>query len=172
VGLLRGGSAGYRQQCRDAERRALGARLKKRSTCMQWVFGRAPSAQPVGREVLLFGRTSRRPLPRSPLPLVVSGICVTLLIVAATSLLRGTSEAGPIKTPVFSPEEVLTTVAHEMRSAEAAAQVLAQGEARFNDGTWYISIGEARFHFSQRTRIVVPDNAAAVRLAYRDSAKP
>ena len=115
---------------------------------------------------------ARRPWARSPLPLLVSGVAVPLVIVAAATLLRGASEAGPTKTPIFSPQEILTTVAHEMRSADAAAQVLEHGEARFSDGTWYVSVGEAQFHVSQRNRVVVADNAVAVHLVYRDSTKP
>jgi len=46
----------------------------------------------------------------------------------------------------------------DMRSADAAAHVLEQGEAYLSDGNWYISVGEAEFRFSQRTRVVAPDN--------------
>ena len=59
-----------------------------------------------------------------------------------------------------------TIVAESMRSGESAARVSTQGSARFEDGTWYVSVGDAQFHFTQRNRIVVPDNQAASQLKY------
>ncbi len=105
---------------------------------------------------------------RSPLPILAAAIGVTLLIIAAATLVAEATRPSPIKTATFAPDEILSTVAHDMRSADAAAQVLERGEAYFSDGTWYISVGEAEFRFSQRNRVVVPDNGAAVRLEYGD----
>jgi hypothetical protein len=62
---------------------------------------------------------------------------------------------------------VLSLVAHEMRSGDAAARVLRDGQVRFNDGTWYVSVGGAHFHFTQRNRIVVADDPPAIELQYR-----
>jgi hypothetical protein len=97
---------------------------------------------------------------------------LTVAIVAAATFLPEASRPSPIKTATFAPDEILSTVAREMRSADAAAQVLDHGVANFSDGTWYISVDEAQFHFSQRNRIVVADNAAAVRLEYGDGPRP
>ena len=103
---------------------------------------------------------------RSPLPLLVAGIGVALLVIAAVTLpSRPTPEAA--QTANISPEEALTLVANEMRSGDVAVQVRSEGQARFDDGTWTISLGDAQFHFSQRNRIVVADNAAAWQLQYR-----
>jgi urease beta subunit len=43
---------------------------------------------------------------------------------------------------------------------------MSEGQAIFNDGSWYISVGGAHFHFTQRNRIVVADDAAGVQLEY------
>jgi hypothetical protein len=103
---------------------------------------------------------------RSPLPLMVAAIGVTLLVVAAMTLPpRPTPEAT--QTANLSDAEALTIVAHEMRSGDSAARVMSDGQARFDDGTWYISVGGAHFHFTQRNRIVVAEDAPAVQLEYR-----
>jgi hypothetical protein len=102
---------------------------------------------------------------RSPLPLIVAGIGVTLLVIAAVTLPpRPTPEST--QTPNISKEEALTLVAHEMRSGGAAQRVMSEGQASFNDGSWYVSVGGAHFHFTQRNRIVVADDAAGVQLEY------
>src|SRR5436190_9719894 len=86
---------------------------------------------------------------RSPVPLIVAGIGVALLVIAAATLpLRPPPE--PVQTANLSDAEALTLVAHEMRSANAAARVMNEGQARFDDGTWYVSVGGADFHFTQR----------------------
>jgi len=102
---------------------------------------------------------------RSPLPLIVAGIGVTLLVIAVVTLPpRPTPESA--QTPNISREEALTIVAHDMRSASAAAQVMNEGVATFNDGSWSIGVGNAHFHFTQRNRIVVADDPPAVQLQY------
>ena len=63
-------------------------------------------------------------------------------------------------------------MAEKMRSGQAAAQVLNQGAVRFDDGTWYVSVGDAQFHFSQRNRVVVADNPQAVDFQYRENRSP
>jgi hypothetical protein len=102
---------------------------------------------------------------RSPLPLIVAGVGVTLLVIAAVTLPPRPSPE-PMPTANLSDAEVLTLVAHEMRSSAAAQRVMNEGQARFDDGTWYISVGGAHFHFSQRNRIVVADDAPAIQLEY------
>jgi hypothetical protein len=102
---------------------------------------------------------------RSPVPLIVAGIGITLLVIAVVTLPpRPTPE--PAQTANLSDAEALTLVAHDMRSAEAAARVMNEGQARFDDGTWYITVGGAHFHFTQRNRIVVAEDQAAIQLEY------
>jgi hypothetical protein len=103
---------------------------------------------------------------RSPVPLLVAGIGVALLVIAVVTLpSRPTPE--PTQTATISPEEALTLVANDMRSGDVAIQIRAQGQTRFDDGTWTVTLGDAQFHFSQRNRIVVADNAAAWQLQYK-----
>src|SRR5215472_14385432 len=98
---------------------------------------------------------------RSPLPLIVAAIGVTLLVIAVVTLPpRPTPE--PTQTANLSDAEALTIVAHEMRSASAAERVMTEGQTRFDDGTWYVSVGGAHFHFTQRNRIVVAEDPAAI----------
>ena len=108
---------------------------------------------------------------RSPVPLLVAGIGVALLVIAVVTLpSRPAAEAQ--QTPNISTEEAVTLVANEMWSSDAAIQVRSQGHARFDDGTWTITLGDAQFHFSQRNRIVVADNSAAWQLQYGGSDGP
>src|SRR3981081_2917014 len=98
-------------------------------------------------------RTGRRvrPVPnplvslRSPLPLMVAGIGVAILVIAVMTLPPRPAPADATQTATLGDSEALTLVAHEMRSGDAAARVLTDGQARFNDGTWYISVGGAHF---------------------------
>jgi hypothetical protein len=90
------------------------------------------------------------------------GLGVALLIVAAGWVQRGVVETIPSKTPQLGPDEILAIVAHDMRSSAAAAEVLQRGQASFDDGTWYVSVGDAHFRVSQRNRVVVPGNPAAI----------
>ena len=102
---------------------------------------------------------------RSPLPLNVAAIGVTLLVIAAVTLPpRPTPE--PTQTANLSDREALTLVAHEMRSSTAAARIMSEGQTRFDDGTWYVTVGGAHFHFTQRNRIVVADDEPAVQIQY------
>jgi hypothetical protein len=112
-------------------------------------------------------RSTTRPLVslRSPLPLIVAGVGVTLLVIAAVTLpFRPAPE--PPQTANLSQQEALAIVAHDMRSSAAATRVVTEGETRFEDGTWYVSLGDAHFHFTQRNRIVVADDSAGVQLEY------
>jgi hypothetical protein len=104
---------------------------------------------------------------RSPLPLLVAGVGVTLLLIALFTLPPRPPAPDLSQIQTLTQQEARTIVASEMRSSEAAVQVLNQSNLRFDDGTWYLSVGEAEFHFSQRNRIVVADNQAAVQLQYR-----
>jgi hypothetical protein len=103
---------------------------------------------------------------RSPLPLMVAAIGVTVLVIAVVTLPPRPAAPDPAQTATLAESEVLSLVAHEMRSGDAAAQVLSVGQARFDDGTWYVSVGGAHFHFSQRNRIVVADDPPAIQLQY------
>lgn len=102
---------------------------------------------------------------RSPVPLIVAAVGVTLLVVAAVTL-PPRPQPEPAQTPNLSDSEALTIVAHDMRSSAAAERVMTEGQTRFNDGSWYISVGGAHFHFSQRNRIVVAEDPQAVQLEY------
>ena len=104
---------------------------------------------------------------RSPLPLMVAGIGATILVIAAVTLPPRPAPPDPTQTANLGDSEALTLVAHEMRSGDAAARVLNEGQVRFNDGTWYVSVGGAHFHFTQRNRIVVAEDQPAIDLEYR-----
>jgi hypothetical protein len=96
---------------------------------------------------------------------MVAGIGVTLLVIALATLpFRPPPE--PSQTANLSNSEALTIVAHEMRSGAAAARVMTDGQTRFEDGTWYIGVDDAHFHFSQRNRIVVAEDPPAIQLEY------
>src|SRR5437870_9245265 len=117
-------------------------------------------------------RDAARPLVslRSPLPLMVAGIGATILVIAVVTLPPRPAPPDATQTANLGDSEALTLVAHEMRSGDAAARVLNDGQVRFNDGTWYISVGGAHFHFTQRNRIVVADDQPAIDLQYRSVA--
>jgi hypothetical protein len=103
---------------------------------------------------------------RSPLPLMVAGIGVTILVIAIVTLPPRPAPPDPAQVETLSQVEVLSLVAHEMRSGDAASRVMTQGQVRFDDGTWFISVGGAHFHFSQRNRIVVADDPPSIQLQY------
>jgi hypothetical protein len=103
---------------------------------------------------------------RSPLPLMVAGLGVALLVIAAVTLPPRPSAPPADQTATISDSEALTIVAHEMRSGDAAARVIRDGQTRFNDGTWSIAVDGAHFHFTQRNRIVVAEDPPAVELQY------
>ncbi len=102
---------------------------------------------------------------RSPVPLIVAGVGVTLLVIALVTLPARQTPPAP-QAANLSDAEALTLVAHDMRSAAAAGRVMTEGQTRFDDGTWYINVGGAHFHFSQRNRIVVAEDDAAIQLEY------
>jgi hypothetical protein len=104
---------------------------------------------------------------RSPLPLIVAGVCVTLAVIALVSWWPRAAPTDPYGAKMMSDREAVALVAGDVRNADVAAQALNQADARFEDGTWYVSVGDAQFHFSQRNRIVVADNSAAIDLQYR-----
>ena len=106
---------------------------------------------------------------RSPLPLIVAAIGVTLLVIAAVTLPPRPNPDTAQMTPNLSNAEALSIVAHEMRSGAAAARVMSEGQPRFDDGTWYVSVGSAHFHFTQRNRLVVAEDDLAVQLEYTNS---
>jgi hypothetical protein len=103
---------------------------------------------------------------RSPLPLMAAAIGITLLVIAVVTLPPRPAPPDANQTATLADAEVLALVAHEMRSGDAAARVLNEGQVRFDDGTWYVDVGGAHFHFSQRNRIVVAEDPAAIRLQY------
>src|SRR3954462_10828271 len=84
---------------------------------------------------------------RSPLPLLVAGIGVAILVIAVVTLPPRPAAPDPSQTATLSDSEALTLVAHEMRSGQAAARVMSEGQARFDDGTWYVNVSGAHFHF-------------------------
>jgi hypothetical protein len=106
---------------------------------------------------------------RSPLPLLVAGVGMAILVIAIVTLPPRPAQPDLSQIETLTQQEAKTVVAHEMRSGAAAAQVLNQSAIRFDDGTWYLNVGDAHFHFSQRNRIVVADNDAAIRLQYREA---
>jgi hypothetical protein len=99
---------------------------------------------------------------------MVAAIGVTILVIAVVTLPSRPAPPDPTQTATLADAEVLSLVAHEMRSGDAAAQVLGEGQARFDDGTWFISVRGAHFHFSQRNRIIVADDPPAIQLQYRN----
>jgi hypothetical protein len=105
---------------------------------------------------------------RSPLPLLVAGIGVAILVIAVVTLRPRPDVPDPSQNPTLADNEVLTLVAHEMRSADAAARVISQGQVRFADGSWSVNVDGAHFHLSNRNRIVVADDPAAIQLQYRN----
>src|SRR5438128_7815252 len=104
---------------------------------------------------------------RSPLPLMVAAIGVAILVIAVVTLPPRPTPPDPSQIATLADSEVLTLVAHEMRSSDAATRVLSDGQVRFDDGSWFVSVGAAHFHFSQRNRIVVADDPPAIQLQYR-----
>jgi hypothetical protein len=102
---------------------------------------------------------------RSPLPLLLVGVILALILIVIAQAARQTPSPGTNQT-TLSDREALTMVADKMRSGQAAEIVLSQGQARFEDGAWIVTVGDAEFHFSTRNQIVVPDNAAAERLEF------
>ena len=106
---------------------------------------------------------------RSPLPLLVAGLGVAVLVIAAVTLPPRQPGVDPSRAQTISGQEALTIVANAIRSGDSAMLVIDQGQTRFDDATWYISVGPAQFHFSERNRIVVADNDAAKRLMYGGS---
>src|SRR6266571_3330409 len=86
---------------------------------------------------------------RSPLPLMVAGIGIAILVIAVMTLPPRPAPPDPSQTATLGDAEALTLVAHEMRSGDASGRVLTEGKAHFDDGTWYISVGAAHFHFTQ-----------------------
>ena len=109
---------------------------------------------------------------RSPLPLLVAGVGVTLLVIAVFTLPPRPATPDPTAIETLTQQEAKSIVAEKMRSGQAAAQVLNQGAVRFDDGTWYVNVGDAQFHFSQRNRVVVADNSQAVDFQYRENRAP
>jgi len=104
---------------------------------------------------------------RSPVPLLVAGVGIALLVIAIVTLPPRPPAPDPSQTELLTQAEARSIVAREMRSGPAAVQILNEGNVRFDDGTWFISVGEAQFHFSQRNRVVVADNPTAVQMQYR-----
>ena len=103
---------------------------------------------------------------RSPLPLIVAGVGVAILVIAVVTLPPRPPAPDPAQTATLSDAEVRSLVAHDMRSSQSAARVMAESQVRFEDGTWYVSVGNAHFRLSQRNRIVVADDPPAVQLQY------
>jgi hypothetical protein len=97
---------------------------------------------------------------------MVAGVCVALAVMALVSWWPRPVPIDPYGARMMSEQEAVALVVATMRSGDAAMQALNQAETRFENGAWYVSVGDAQFHFSQRNRIVVADNAAAIYLQY------
>ncbi len=123
----------------------------------------------LGAEAPRRGRRFRDTNPlvslRSPLPLMVAGVGAAILVIAVVTLPPRPASPEP-QTANLSEAEVRALVAHEMRSGAAAARIVDESQVRFEDGTWFVSVGNAHFHFSQRNHIVVADDPPAVQLQY------
>jgi len=124
----------------------------------RYVFG-------VKTTVLRTQVSSRTARLRSPLPLLVGGVMLALMLILFTQYVRDSRVEPPLAT-TLSDREALTTVAEKMRTGEAGRRVMNEGSARFEDGAWRIVVGDAQFHFSARNRIVVADNDAATVLEF------
>jgi hypothetical protein len=98
---------------------------------------------------------------------MAAAIGVTVLVIALVTLPPRSTPATQDNVATLAQAEVLSVVAHEMRSGEAAARVLSEGQVHFDDGTWTVTVANAHFHFSQRNRIVVADDPPAIQLQYR-----
>ncbi len=105
---------------------------------------------------------------RSPLPLLAGGILAALLLIAIVAFPARSTEPDPNSARTLGDSEAITIVAEHMRSGNAALRISSEGKAQFEDGAWYVTVGDAKFHFTQRNRIVVPDNDAARRLQFLD----
>ena len=91
---------------------------------------------------------------------------MAILVIAVVTLPPRPAPPDPLQQAMLSEGEVRTLVAHDMRSSSAASRVMNESQVRFDDGTWYVNVGNAHFHFSQRNRIVVADDPPAVQLQY------
>lgn len=105
---------------------------------------------------------------RTPLPLLMGGIIAALLLILLVALPQRTPAPDPGQQTTFSDQEALVFAAQQVRAGDVARQIVATGTARFEEGAWQIAVGDARFHFSARNRILVPDNEAARTLQFRD----
>jgi len=99
---------------------------------------------------------------------MVAGIGVSLLVIAVATLPFRPPPEQP-QAPTLSDSEALTIVAQQMRTGAAATRVMSDGQTRFNDGTWYVSVGSAHFHFTQRNRLVVAEDPPAIDLEYAET---
>jgi hypothetical protein len=81
-----------------------------------------------------------RPAPRtlvslrSPLPLLVAAVGLTLLVIAVATLPPRPAPPDPSQTQQLSDAEARSLVAQEMRSGAAAARVLSSSSVLFDDG--------------------------------------
>ncbi len=103
---------------------------------------------------------------RSPLPLLAGGILAALVLIVLVALPPRQATVDPASQQALGDTEAVTIVAQQMRSGTAALRVASEGKARFDDGSWYVTVGDASFHFTQRNRIVVADNDPARRLQF------
>lgn len=109
--------------------------------------------------------------PRSPLPLLAAGIAVALLLILFVTLPQRPAVDDPSLRETLNEREAVTLVAREVRSGAAAARLSAEGRARFSDGSWTVTLGDAQFRFSERNRIVLAENAAARTLQFDENAR-
>lgn len=109
--------------------------------------------------------------PRTPIPLLIAGLVLAALLIALVALPQRQVGPDPASLETLNQREAIALVAREIRSGPAAARAAAEGTARFEDGSWYVSVGEAQFRFSERNKIVLAENAAARALQFGESAR-
>ena len=105
---------------------------------------------------------------RTPLPLLMGGIIVALLLILLVALPQRAPAVDPGQLTTYSEQEALVFASQQVRSGDVARQMVATGKAKFEEGAWLINVGDAQFHFSARNRILVPDNESARTLQFRD----
>jgi hypothetical protein len=110
---------------------------------------------------------------RSPIPLLAAGIVAALLLIAFAALAARRDGPDPSKLEMLNEQETIALVAKEMRSSEAALRVATEGKAHFvEDVGWNVTVGDARFLFNDRDRILLPQNDAAREMQFRAAPCP
>jgi hypothetical protein len=110
---------------------------------------------------------------RSPIPLLAGGIAAALLLIAFAALAARWAPPDGSRREILNEQETIILVAREMRSSEAALRVAREGKADFvEDVGWNVTVGDARFLFNDRDRILLPQNDAAREMQFRAAPCP